>query len=105
MLLSVWKLLATQVAPLQHPLGQEVALQTQAPPLHACPEPQGPHVLPPLPQDEPLCAVVATHVAPLQQPVGQEVALQTHAPALQVWPVPQVLHAAPPTPQVPMLDV
>ncbi|MFL5307446.1 MAG: hypothetical protein ACJ8F1_19665 [Polyangia bacterium] len=91
--------MATQVVPLQQPFVQEAAVQAQAPLLHVCPEPQGPQVPPPLPQDEALCALTATHVAPLQQPVGQVLALQTHLPALQVWPL---VHACPHMPQLPV---
>jgi hypothetical protein len=88
-----------QVLPLQHPVGQLVALQAQAPLTHARPAAQAAPVVPhthlPLAQ---VSAVVpqATQVAPeapqlpvvlpgrqvlpLQQPVGQLVALQTQAP-------------------------
>jgi hypothetical protein len=62
----------------QQPLGHEVALQTQAPPLHACPLAQALQVAPVTPQADTVSVV--THVPLLQQPLGQEVASQTQAP-------------------------
>jgi len=96
-----------QDAPEQQPAGQDVLLQTQAFPLHTCPEPQPapvpqPHrrVLkhvsvvavrqlthdpPPVPQ---AALAVPVWQAPLrQQPEGHKVGLQPeHAPAEHVWP-------------------
>ncbi|HVT06461.1 MAG TPA: hypothetical protein VHO67_03345 [Polyangia bacterium] len=91
--------------PSQQPFGQEIALQTQAPPLQIWPVPQAAQVFPAEPQAETVCDVPLTQVPPLQQPVGQDVASQTQAPeALHSWPLPQVLHAAPPTPQLVLPD-
>ena len=87
-----------QVSPLQQPFGQEVALQTHAPPTHCCPVVhagpvphwQAPPVQPSAPVPQATQAVPATphaasdgvvQVSPLQQPVGHEAGLQTQAPA------------------------
>lgn len=103
--------LVTQVVPLQHPVGHEVASQRQMPPAqrwpapHAGPAPQrhwpplqvlavlpqATHVVPPPPHCD--VEVLVTHVEPLQHPEGHEVASHTQVPDRQRWPVP---HAAPP---------
>ena len=101
----------TQFVPEQHPVAQEVALQTQAPATHCCPLAQAacvPHaqvpvleqlsaVIPQLVQAAPGMpqsdvVVGVAHVVPLQQPVGQVVALHTHAPATHACPA---THSAP----------
>jgi hypothetical protein len=86
----------------QHPLGHDAELHTQAPPLQTWPELQGApapqahapegeqlsawfelhptQALPSVPQAETDGVV---HVLPLQQPVLQEAALQTHWPWMQ----------------------
>lgn len=98
--------------PLQHPVGHDVASQTQAPPeqcspaAHGAPVPhwQVPlaehvsarteshvtHVAPAAPQ---LPSARVLHVVPSQQPSGHDVESQTHCPARQRWPV---AHVAPP---------
>jgi hypothetical protein len=97
---------ATQVVPLQQPVGQLVAVQAQAPFTHAWPATQGDPVvpqthLPPvqvsavLPQlmqvpplaPQALALVVATQVLPLQQPVQPLLALHVHTPLWQVVPL------------------
>lgn len=98
------------MVPEQHPLGQEVPLQTHAPLTHACPEPHGallPHLHepdvhrslvadehvehdpPPVPQALVDCG---SQTPPLQHPPGHDVALQTHDPLTQAWPI---AHACP----------
>jgi hypothetical protein len=80
---------AWQVVPLQQPLGQLVALQTQAPLTHAWPDAQATQVAPLVPQLVAVCEARATQ-APLlvQQPPGQLVGLQVrHLPLLQNWPL------------------
>jgi hypothetical protein len=99
---------ARQVDPAQHPLGHEVASQTQLPPrqrwpaVQAGPAPQAHEpaavqlsavaVLqvvqapPPVPQR---AREAETQVVPSQQPFGQEVGSQTQAPATQRRPAPQ----------------
>jgi hypothetical protein len=89
----------------QHPVGQEVASQTQAPPVqcwplgHGAPEPQAQA---PLTQESARTGLQAVHAmpgapqaaaevevqAPLwsQQPLGHEVSSQAHAPPEQCWP-------------------
>ena len=96
-----------QVDPAQHPLGHEVASQTQLPPRQRWPAPQaepapqahepaavqlsavvGLQVVqapPPVPQR---ASVAETQVVPSQQPFGQEVASQTQVPATQRRPAP-----------------
>jgi hypothetical protein len=98
---------ATQVVPLQQPVGQLVLSQTHLPLTQRCPAAQGdpaPHVhlppvqvsavvpqltqVPPLaPQALPL--VVATQVLPLQQPLQPLLALHVHTPLWQVVPLGQ----------------
>jgi hypothetical protein len=101
----------------QQPLGQDAALQTQAPPTQACPcgqadpdlqtqLPLAAHVSALIPQAEqaPPAAPHAradgvVHVWPEQQPLGHVVPLQfAHEPPLQMRP-PQSPHRAPPAPQ------
>jgi hypothetical protein len=108
----------THALPLQQPLGQLVALQTQAPPTHCWPAPQAafaPQRQVPAPQPSALGAVqeaqaapptpqvAATdclHTPPLQQPPGQEVESQP-LQALSPVQVPgQTWQASPPEPQV-----
>lgn len=107
------------VPPRQHPLGQEVALQTHAPLTHAEPAPQaGPlpqrhvpevashplavsgaqavHATPPTAQAE---IVGVMQAPPAQHPYGHEVASHTQAPAMQLVPAPQAAllpHRQPP---------
>jgi len=83
---------------LQHPLGQEVALQTHAPLEHVVPVPQALQAAPAVPQVELLD--VRHWPVESQQPLGQEVALQTHAPPEQAWPVEHASQALPPEPHV-----
>jgi hypothetical protein len=108
----------TQVAPSQQPVGHDVALQTQRPPLHLCPaahagaapQTQAPvaaqpsarvasqpmQTAPPLPQ---VASEGGLQVAPEQQPVGQLVALQPlQCPPVQVWPAGHDWQAPPPPP-------
>ena len=62
----------THVAPMQHPVGQVVALHddvTHCPPLHAV-APQSAHALPPMPHVVGDCVV--THWLPRQHPPGHE---------------------------------
>jgi hypothetical protein len=95
---------------LQHPLGHDVASQTQLPEVqcspaaHAPPVPQrqapsaaqlslrpvvhATHVEPPVPQ---VPRLRVRHVAPSQQPSAQDAASQTQRPATQLWPA---AHAA-----------
>ena len=88
----------------QHPLGQEVPLQTHAPFRHTCPFTQAgpePHVQTPalehrsasVPQVThatpavPHAAADATsHTLPRQQPVGHEPLVQVHVPPTHAWP-------------------
>jgi hypothetical protein len=91
----------------QHPLGHDAELQTQAPPLQIWPAEQGgpaPHAH--APEGEQLSACVelqltqalpsvphaekegVVHELPLQHPVLHEVALQTHLPCTHACPVP-----------------
>jgi hypothetical protein len=110
---------AVQVAPLQQPLGHEVASHTQAPPTQRCPLvhtwPLVPHTHAPPAHRSAVAGSHAEHtepfaphastdgelqLLPLQQPFGHESALQPlHAPAAQLCPLAQVWHAAPPEPQ------
>lgn len=107
-----------QTLPVQHPVGHEVASQTQAPPEQWRPGAQGApvphahvpsaaqvsartashatHVAPEAPQ---LSSARVLHVVPSQHPSGHDVESQTHCPARQRWPV---VHAAlPPHVQAP----
>jgi hypothetical protein len=88
--------------PLQHPVAQEVTLQTHWPDvvLQTWFAPQAAQAAPATPHSLFVCDAYATHVVPLQQPFGHELALQTHWPVLvlHVSPVPHALHAAPPAP-------
>jgi hypothetical protein len=70
------------VLPLQQPLGQELALQVQAPALEqAWPLPHALQAAPPLPQVE--FAEVRHWPLLSQQPLGHEVASQTQLAPLQ----------------------
>jgi hypothetical protein len=62
----------------QQPFGQDVALQTQLPPLHACPVAHDLQAAPAVPQ----VPLLEVRHWPLesQQPFAQEDALQTQAP-------------------------
>jgi hypothetical protein len=91
-----------QTLPAQHPVGQEAALQTHAPPTHACPAPQAapvPHLhAPPLQVSEvvgshfthalpaaPQAAVLGVvQVEPKQHPVVQVAEHPEQVPATQV---------------------
>jgi hypothetical protein len=68
----------TQTLPLQQPFGQDCALQTHCPPLHARPVPHVIQALPAAPQLV-LLAVWQTPL-PSQQPSGQDCGVQTHLP-------------------------
>jgi hypothetical protein len=100
---TVWEDCATQVFPLQQPLGQLVPLHgtVQTPAEQTFPAAQAEQVLPALPHWVALCADCATQVLPLQQPEGQVVVLQiaVQDPAAQAWPAAHAAHAAPPFPQ------
>ncbi len=107
------------VEPEQHPFGQEVELQTHAPPEQTWPAPQGgpvPQVhAPDVEQVSALVGSQAMHAEPLvpqviselmsqtapaQQPVGQFAGMQPlQTWFMQVCPVGQVWHADPPVPQ------
>jgi hypothetical protein len=106
------------VAPVQHPLGQDVPSQMHAPATqrwpaaHAAPEPQvqlppaeqpsaafasqPTQVAPPVPQ---VVREGGLQVAPEQQPLGQLLGVHPlHAPFVQVWPPGQGWQAPPPAP-------
>lgn len=109
----------SHVVPLQQPVGQDAALQAQAPLTHAWPAahlappphvqlpvpsqpsalmPQPTHAPPPAPH---AAAEGVVHVVPVQHPFGQVVALQlAHVPALQMR-FPQFWQRPPPAPHVP----
>jgi hypothetical protein len=103
-----------QVVPLQQPVEQLVAVQTQAPFTHAWPAAQATQVAPLVPQLAAVCDAVGTQ-APLlaQQPPGQLVALQVrHLPLSQNWPLehfwlqpPQLLASVRVFVQVPLQQV
>jgi hypothetical protein len=59
------------VLPLQHPLGQELALQTHCPVvvLHCCPPLHTTHAAPPAPHAELFSLESGSQLVPLQQPV------------------------------------
>jgi len=96
--LMVWLANGTQAVPLQHPFGQEDALQTQAPFAQVWPVAQELHAAPPVPQ---VCVLEVWQRPFLSQhPFGQEDALQTQAPFEHAWPVAHAVQAAPPVPQV-----
>lgn len=106
------------VAPLQHPLGHEVALQTQVPPTHCWPAEQGwpePHVQAPvLEQPSAVVGSHATHalpplpqavsdrglqLGPEQHPLAHVIAHPEHRPSpWQVSFAGQLAHALPPLP-------
>lgn len=110
----------SHVAPLQQPLGHDVASHTQAPETQRCPAPHAapvPHAqLPPthasarsgshemqaLPASPHAITLGALHVLPLQQPVGQLAAHPAHAPALHA-DAPHDSHAPPPAPHAALL--
>jgi hypothetical protein len=80
-----------QLAPLQHPLAQLVALQlAHVPPLHATPLGHVEHAPPPLPHAT--ASVPGMHIEPAQQPL-HTVPSHTQLPPTQCCPRP---HAAPP---------
>jgi hypothetical protein len=91
--------LVTQVLPLQHPLGHDVALHTHAPcALHCWPVVHPTHAPPETPQallDD------VTHV-PLEQQPLQLVPPQVHAPPLHDWPD---VHSPQASPADPHADV
>jgi hypothetical protein len=112
----------SQVVPLQHPVGHEVALQTQAPAEHSWPTAhsetfphmQSPmaeqpsalvashatHDSPPNPQD---AGDRALHVGPEQHPVAHVDAHPLHVPLLHVSPPGHDWHCVPPLPHAPTL--
>ena len=70
-----WEAASMQLAPLQHPAGQEVALHTQLPPTHAWAAAHDRQAAPPAPHA--LALLPAWHTPfESQQPVGHVVALQ-----------------------------
>ena len=108
-----------QTLPLQQPLGQEAALQTQTPPTQFCPPLQAappPQLQAPLVQPsarvesqarqleppEPQVATAAVvQVTPEQHPAGHVAELQPeHEPPEHVWPLGQVWHVWPPAPHM-----
>jgi hypothetical protein len=111
--------IGVQLLPVQQPVPQDAASQTQEPPEHSWP---APHARPPLqvhapaalqpspvePQPKQDCppvphcpAVVGfSHVLPLQQPPAHEVESHWHVPEEHRCPSLQVAHALPPVPQV-----
>jgi hypothetical protein len=98
--------------PLQHPVGHEVASQTQVPLLllHSRPAPHAPQLAPAAPQDALDSEAQASHVPvrpPLQQPCGHELASQTHWPVavLHSLPAAHAPHAAPPAPHELLLSM
>ena len=110
----------THAPPLQHPLAQLAALQTQAPPTQASPAPQAafvPHLQLPPAQVSAEVALQVVQAAPAvpqvasalvwqvpfkQQPLAQLPALQpVQALAVQVCGLGQLEHAPPPVPQAP----
>lgn len=82
-----WPTLAgSQVAPVQHPFGHDVASQEgQVPAVHT-PGRQLPHFAPPEPQS--VLPFPVSQIAPLQHPV-QEVLSHRHTPLEQCCPSPQ----------------
>ena len=107
-----------QTLPAQHPVGQEVASQTHAPPTQRWPAPHAappPQVQPPAMQPSALLGSQDTHapppaphvvgeavwhVEPVQHPSGQVVALQpAQAPVALQPPPPQSSQVEPPLPQ------
>jgi hypothetical protein len=82
-----WPTLAgSQVDPVQHPFGHDVASQEgQVPDVHT-PGRQLPHFAPPEPHR--LLSLPVSQVEPLQHPV-QDVLSQRHTPPEQCWPSPQ----------------
>jgi hypothetical protein len=101
------------VAPLQHPLGHEVASQTHFPFWQCCPAPHaaappqvhvpvvhpsdtvGSHVTQPPPIAPQALIDIGAHALPLQQPIGHDVASHVHAPPTQCCPIAH----GPPAPQ------
>ncbi len=91
----------TQVPPLQHPFGHDVASQTQLPAaLHSWPAAHGEQLAPALPHDDAVSAANGWHTpADVQHPSGHDVASQTQLPAvLHSWPVAQAVQAVPAAP-------
>jgi hypothetical protein len=98
------------VAPLQQPLGQEVASQTHLPFWQRCPAPHaaappqvhvpavhasdivGSHVMQPPPIAPQALIDMGAQAVPLQQPIGHEAASHVQAPPTQCCPIP---HGAP----------
>jgi hypothetical protein len=91
--------------PLQQPSAQELESQTHCPVVlsHSWPDPQAPHVAPPVPHDIVVSDPYSSHVPvgpPTQHPWAHEVASQTHCPIpLHSWPVGHAAHMAPAAPQ------
>ena len=80
----------------QHPLGHEVASQTQAVPLQRCPEGHITHATPPAPHAA--GSSVVMQVVPLQHPFAHDVPSHTQVVPLQRCPDPHITHATPPAP-------
>ncbi len=91
------------VALVQHPFGQDAALQTHAPPLHSCPAAVlHPSHVPPFEPHSVLLSFMIWTQLPLSQQPGQLPPLpQLQIPAEQVSPLPQGPQAAPPVPHSP----
>lgn len=80
---------ASQLAPLQHPVGQLAEVQpVQTPPTQLWLDGQPEQVEPPVPHAALL--VPGRHVVPAQQPPGHDVPSHTHAPPTQRCPAPQL---------------
>jgi hypothetical protein len=94
---------ATQVFPLQHPLGQEFASQTHWPlvVLHSVPAGQASHVAPPAPQEPLVSLATSSQLVPLQHPL-QVPPPQLQTPVLHVSPIPHAVQAAPAVPHWPV---
>src|SRR5687768_9002384 len=74
---------------MQQPLGQLVALHTQAPDTQAWPAAQPIHAAPLVPRCVPVWLAKGTQLVPLQHPDAQLVPSQTHTLLLQRWPLSQ----------------
>jgi hypothetical protein len=99
--------LATQVVPLQQPIGQDAAVHSHAPVLpQAWPLAQVPQAAPPVPHFALLSPAYATQALPAQQPSGHDVASHTHWPFVpHSWPVAHAAQAPPAIPHAAAVDV
>jgi hypothetical protein len=98
----------TQVLPLQHPPGHEVALHSHLPlcESHSWPAAHAAQATPAVPQAV-LVGVMHAPVEGSQQPAGHEVGSHVQVPASgsHVWPVAHATHALPPVPHSPAVGV